>query len=136
MIPTISTQDKILAMLEQLNLFRAVAAYPLARLNEETFPHDLIKLQLPAALLVFVSDDHKGRPWEHRINWLLVLIARDTTPEAGRFILAACDAIRADVLTKAVEGNCFLLPDSTVNALESTATYTAASMNLSTVERA
>ncbi|HMO52312.1 MAG TPA: hypothetical protein PKE26_11850 [Kiritimatiellia bacterium] len=135
MLATKTIQDKILERLKATYRYRSCEAYPLSRLNTKTFPDDLARLNLPAALLVFVEDDFKGRPWERKASWILILIAKGSSQDAATFILEAIDEAREKLVSQVVEDKCFLLPDSQATALESTESYTAAALNLSTVER-
>lgn len=134
MLATDAIQTALLDALNGLNRFRAVEAYPLARLTEETFPQDLIKLDLPAALLVFVDDRQSGRPAERRINWLLLVIALGTNDDAANFNLTTADLIRDQVVGQVIAGSAFVFPESRVSALDSSEAYTASAINLTTVE--
>ncbi len=136
MLATTTIQTALLEALTALNLFREVAPYPLARLTEETFPSDLLKLTLPAALLTFVDDREHGRPVERRINWLLLLIADGTHADAATFIFTAVDAVRENVIAQTLADTIFVWPENRVNALDSSENYTAAALNLTTVEHA
>lgn len=136
MLATAAIQTALLEAMTALDLFREVAPYPLARLTEETFPSDLVKLSLPAALLTFVDDHENGRPVERRINWLLLLIAEGTHAEASDFIYTAVDTVREKVIAQTLAGEIFVWPENRVTSLDSSENYTAAAINLTTVEHA
>lgn len=136
MIATDTIETAIVDKIKALHLFGAVEPYPLQRMRDETFPHDLVKLKLPCALLILLGDTQEGRPSERRINWSLILIQKDSTPAASKWIAQAVDKVRSDVLGQALTEKTHLRPDSRMSVLQSKPAYSAVLLTLLTVEHA
>lgn len=142
MTETLAIQEALVTALTALELeedtpmFRTVEAYPLARLFDDAFPNDLMKLRLPGALVIFRDDNQSGRHVAREINWEVLLIQSGLSQQAAAACIAAADAIRTNVLNREIgeTGKLWLKSDSRLVMLASTAGYTAAALSITTRE--
>lgn len=143
MMATKDIGEAIMELVEDLAIdekpvFREVRRFPLSKLDDKTFKNDLVKLTLPACLIIFVRDNFKGRPYERTCDWILIAIFAGSEEAAGDACTNFADLIRSGSINVNLDeaGKVHLRPDSGLTMLESTSRYTAGALTLLTVERA
>ena len=119
---------------EDKKVFRQVSRFPLSRLDENHFKNELVKLSLPACLVIYIDDEEDGKPKKRTCSWTLIMIFAGSELAAGDALTGASELIRTNILTQALSGKVHLRPTSKLSMLSSGPNFTAASLTMVTVD--
>ena len=133
MLSTKDSLEAIVSWLKGKKLWREVKLYPKGRVQDPVFNTDLMKLSLPACLVMFSDDVVKGQPRQRNCDIELILIESGSIEGCQLEIFKKLDSIRDDT-NRVLLPNLHLTPDSESKALDSAAQFCAHSLDLHTRE--